>query len=105
MVVSKSEESFDPERVREFLKKSGFTVPKLELTVSGRLEKWKDMPALRVPGLEQVLVLGGGEELGNLQRKATAGGIVQVTGLVHPSHGDEPAGVTVQGFSVSTGEK
>ena len=56
------------------------------------------MFALKVSGLEHVFVLAGGEELETLQSEATAGNRVRVTGLMHPSHGEEPPGLTVQRF-------
>jgi len=98
VVVSKEERSFDPEKVREFLKKSGFSIPKLELTVRGRLENRKDMLALRVPGLEEVLVLAGGEKLQELTGRGLLSRDVQVRGSLHPPHGDEPSGLTVEDF-------
>lgn len=98
MVVSKEEESFDPEKVREFLKKSGFSIPKLELAVRGRLEKWKDMLAVRVPGLDEVLVLAGGEKLQELTQQGSIGQDVRVEGLLHPAHDEEPSGLTVEDF-------
>lgn len=98
MVVSKGEESFDPEKVREFLKKSGFSIPKLELAVRGRLEKWKDMLALRVPGLDEVIVLAGGERLQELTGKGSIGRDVRVEGLLHPPHAEEPSRLTVERF-------
>ena len=100
VVLSEKEESFDPEKVREFLKKSGFSIPKLELAVRGRLEKWKDMLALRVPGLERVLVLGGGENLPELARQGLLGRDVRIKGFLHPPHGEEPSGLTVEDFVV-----
>ena len=98
VVVSKKEESFDPEKVREFLKKSGFSIPRLELEVRGRLEKRKDMFALRVPGLQRVLVLGGGEKLQELARQGLLGRDVWIKGFLHPLHGEEPSGLTVEDF-------
>ena len=100
VVVSREEESFDPEKVREFLKKSGFSIPKVELAVRGRLEKWKDMFALRVPDLERVLVLGGGEKLPELARQGLLGRDVRIKGFLHPPHGEEPSGLTVEDFVV-----
>ncbi len=96
--MSKGEESFDPEKVRGFLKKSGFSIPKLELVVRGRLEKWKDMLALRVPGLDEVLVLAGGEKLQELTQQGPTGRDVRVEGLLHPPHAEEPSGLTVERF-------
>ena len=100
VVVSENEESFDPEKVRELLEKSGFSIPKLGLAVRGRLEKWKDMFALRVPGLERVLVLGGGEKLQELARQGLLGRDVRIDGFLHPQHGEEPNGLTVEDFVV-----
>ena len=96
--MSKTEESFDPEKVRSFLKKSGFSIPKLELAVRGRLEKWKDKLALRVPGLEEVLVLAGGEKLQELAGPGLVGREVRVEGLLHRPHGKQPSGLTVEDF-------
>jgi len=98
VVVSKEGESFDPEKVREFLKKSGFATPKLEVTVRGRLEKWKDMLALRVPGLDEVRVLAGGEKLQELARQGLVGREARIEGLLHPPHAEEPSGLTVESF-------
>ena len=100
VVVAKSEESFDPEKVREFLKKSGFSIPKLKLTVRGRLEKWKDMLALRAPGLDEVLVLAGGEKLQELAGQGLVGREVRVEGLLHPLHAEQPGGLTVEAYVV-----
>ena len=85
--------------MREFLKKSGFTIPKLEVTVRGRLEKWKDMLALRVPGLDEVLVLAGGEKLQELTGQGLLDRDLRVEGLLHPVHGEEPSGLTVETFT------
>ena len=100
VVVAEDDESFAPEKVREFLRKSGFSVPKMELTVRGRLEKWKDMLALQVPGLDRVLVLGGGEKLQELVRQDLLGRDVRINGFLHPPHGEEPNGLTVEDFVV-----
>ena len=64
--MSDPEQSFDPEQVRKFLRKSGFSIPKLRLTVRGQLEKRKQMLALKVPRLEYVFVLAGEEEFETL---------------------------------------
>ena len=96
--MAKQDQSFDPKKVREFLKKSGFSIPKLELAVQGRLEEWEGMPALRVPGLDEVLVLGGGEKLETLTGRDLAGSEVRIEGLLHPPHEEKPSGMTVENF-------
>lgn len=95
----KEGESLDLSKVREFLEKSGFTVPKIELTVRGRLEKWEDMPALRTPGGE-LFVLANGAASGQLRQETPLGERLRVTGSLHLAHEDGPKGLTVERFEV-----
>lgn len=102
--MSEQGKSFDPARLREFLEKSGFTIPKVELVVRGKVQKWNDMPALQVPGRDEVFVLAGGKEFAKFQREVAADKQVRVTGLTHPSHEDSPLGLTVEKFEILSGE-
>jgi len=83
------------------LKKSGFSIPKVELQVRGVVEKWEDMLALRVHGLDEVLVLAGGEKIQELAVQSLAGSEVRIDGLLHPPHEDQPPGLTVESFALS----
>ena len=98
IVFPDGKRSFDPTKIPEAIKKAGFSAPKTEIVVRGSLDKHNEMLALRVPGQVQLFVLAGGEQFGALEKAATAGRQVRITGLLHGSHGDSPPGLTVEKF-------
>jgi len=98
VVLPAGKKSFDPAKIPEAIRKAGFSAPKVEIMVTGTVEKWKDMLALRVPGQTRVFVLEGGKQLEEFRKTATLGKQVQLTGLLHRSHGDSPPGLTVEQF-------
>ena len=54
---------FDPYRMRRLLKNSGFSIPRLELTVRGTVVETADGLALRIRGLDQPMRLPDTEGL------------------------------------------
>ncbi len=95
-VFPKDKQSFDPTRIPDAIKKAGFSAPKVEIVVRGKMEKWRDMPALRAPGQPQVFVLQGGKQFEALPKTTSPGKQVRITGMLHGSHGDSPPGLTVE---------
>ncbi len=100
-MLPKENQSFDPAKIPDAIKKAGFSVPKIEIVAKGTAEKWKDMFALRVFGQQQVFVLAGGEQITAFQQKIVAGNQVRITGIFHGSHGDAPPGLTVEKFEIT----
>ena len=93
-------ESFDPFEITKAIKKAGFTPGEVDLTVQGKLSRYKEFWALEVPGLAQPLLLSRGPASGKLGKStAPKGRMLTVTGQLHPSHGDEPPGMTVEKFT------
>lgn len=88
VVLPAEKKSFDPAKIPEAIKNAGFSAPTVEIVVRGKVEKWKDMLALRVPGYPQPFVLAGGKQFDDFRKAAPVGTPVQVTGLLHGSHGD-----------------
>ncbi len=102
IITPKVGERFDPFEIPNAIKKAGFTPGEVNLTVSGKLSRYKEFWALEVPGLAQPLLLSGGPASGKLGKStAPVGGKLTVTGQLHPSHGDEPPGMTVENLSSS----
>ncbi|MBI3697575.1 MAG: hypothetical protein HY238_22415 [Acidobacteria bacterium] len=91
-------QSFDPTRISDAIKRAGFSAPKVEIVALGKIEKWKDMLALRVPGQPQVFVLEGGKQFDAFRKSAAVGKPVRIAGLIHGSHGDSSPGLTVEKF-------
>ncbi len=99
LILPESDHSFDPTRVPKAIEDAGFSVPKVEAVVEGTVEKLTESLALRVPGLEKPFVLEGGEKIEALEsRPGVIGSRVKVTGLLRLTQGDEPPGLSVEGF-------
>ncbi|MBI4482954.1 MAG: hypothetical protein HY652_08705 [Acidobacteria bacterium] len=99
MVLPKPGQSFDPVAVPKAVKDAGFSIPKVEVVAKGKVERFENFLALRVPGLARTFVLEGGSQIGQLKAKpGVIGAEVTVTGVLHPFHGDKPPGLTVEKF-------
>lgn len=59
------------------------------------------MLALRATGLDEVLVLAGGERVQELTNQGLAGREVRIEGLLHPLHEEQRPGFTVENFTPS----
>lgn len=57
MLVGEDGVGFDPFRMRRLLEKSGFSIPRLELTVRGSIEETPKGLVMKTPGLEKALRL------------------------------------------------
>ena len=93
--------SFDPTKIPKAVKDAGFTPGEIEVTATGTLARENGLLRLKMLGPVQQFVLAGGakvEELNN--RSDLLGKRVQVTGKLHPSHADQPPGLTVDSFVV-----
>ena len=97
VILPESDRSFDPTQIAKAVSDAGFSAPKVEVVAEGEVEKLGSFLALRVPGLDQPFVLEGGDKLGELKaRRDAVGARVTITGVLHPSHGDKPPGLTVE---------
>ena len=62
----------------------------------GELVEHEGLPALRLPGPPDLLILAGGERLEELMDSGLPPGTrIRVTGHLHPSHGEKPPGMEV----------
>ena len=96
-VLPGKERSFDPTKIARAVRGAGFTPGEIEVTAAGMLAVENDLLRLEMPGsLPQVILAGGAkaEELG--KQRDLIGHQVRVTGILHPSHGDKPPGITVE---------
>ncbi|MBI2956600.1 MAG: hypothetical protein HYY26_04735 [Acidobacteria bacterium] len=89
--------SFDPTKIPRAVKDAGFTPGDIELTATGTLAQEKDLLLLKMAGLLPKLVLAGGAKAAELkQQTELVGKRLRVTGKLHPSHADQPPGLTVE---------
>ena len=91
--------SFNPTEIPKAVKDAGFTPGEIKLTAAGTLAKKGDLLRLEMTGALAVLVLAGGERAGELEKRSDLlGRRVRVRGALHASHGDQPPGLTVEGW-------
>lgn len=88
-------QSFDPARIAKAIQDAGFSTPRVEVVAEGKVEKFENLLALRVPGLLRPFVLEGGAKISELKAKPV-GSAVKITGVLHGSHGDKPPGLSVE---------
>ena len=97
-VLSPAEgKSFDPTKIPQAVRKAGFAPGEIEVTAAGRLTIEDDFPRLEMPGPVERLILAGGAKAEELrERSDLIGRRLSVTGVLHPSHAEKPAGLTVE---------
>ena len=95
-VVPVEGKGVDPTGIRKAIRDSGFTPRGVTLTAVGVLARHGDQLALEMSGPVKKLVLAGGEGIDELTKKlGLRGQRIRVTGKLHPSHAEEPPGLTV----------
>lgn len=99
-LVGEEQQGPDVMRARVLLEKSGFSVPRTEVTARGEVVEWKDRLALRVPGQQELFILEGGKQWRDFKATAKPGDRIRVTGNLHPAHADAPPGLTVEEFKM-----
>lgn len=88
--------SFDPTQIPKAVKDAGFTPGDIEVTAAGTLAAKGDLLQLELSGPLPRLVLAGGAQTEELKKRSDLlGQRVRVTGKLHPSHADQPPGLTV----------
>jgi hypothetical protein len=98
-VFPKPGKSFDPVLIPKAIQDAGFTATEVVVTADGTLVKGKELPELNVPGLNHPFVLAGGAQADALRKRTDlVGKKIRVTGKLHPKHGDQPPGLTVENF-------
>lgn len=97
MITSATGKSFDPTRIPKAVKDAGFTAGAIEVVAVGTLKREKDTLLLEMTGLLGKVVLAGGAKGEELARRDDLlGQRLRVTGTLHPSHADQPPGLTVE---------
>lgn len=98
-VFPKSGKSFDPVLIPKAIQDAGFTATEVVVTADGTLVKGGEFPELNVPELNHPFVLAGGAQAAALTKRTDlVGKKIRVTGKLHPSHADQPPGLTVEEF-------
>ncbi len=99
VITPKPGKSFNPSLIRKAVNDAGFTAGEVRLTARGKLVQYDKFLALKVPTLEQVIVMEGGNRSDELRQKSEfIGREFTVSGRLHPSHGDQPPGMTVDNW-------
>ncbi len=89
--------SFDPTRIPKAAKDAGFTSGEIEVTAVGTLVRRKDLLLLEMAGPRREFVLAGGAKAEELERRGDLlGQRLRVVGKLHPSHAEQPPGLTVE---------
>ncbi len=89
--------SFDPTRIPKAVKGAGFTPGEIEVTAVGTLVRRKDLLLLEMVGARREFVLAGGAKAEEVEKRADLlGQRLRVTGKLHPSHAEQPPGLTVE---------
>lgn len=112
----KKDKSLDVEKLKEAIRKSGFTPGRIKIKATGKLTKYKledkEYPALKVRATDQVFLLtstpdyGKEEFLGEKKskeiEKATEEGEKEITiiGYIHSYPGGVPPALSLEGFEV-----
>ena len=98
--------SFDPTKISKAVKDAGFTPGEIEVTVVGSLARKDEWLLLEASGPVRQFVLAGGMKAGELEgRSDLIGKQLRVTGKLHPSHADQPPGITVDRWTLVTPAK
>lgn len=101
MITPASGKNFDPTKIPAAVKDAGFTPGEVEIGALGTLTSRKDLLLLQAPGPGREFVLAGGARAEELKKQSgLLGKRVRVRGKVHPSHADQPPGLTVQSFEI-----
>lgn len=88
---------FDPTEIAGAIEDAGFGAGEIRIEARGSLTHNEDLLALKLPTAPHLLVLAGGEKFDALEAaELPVGARLQVKGRLHPSHGDQPPGMTVQ---------
>jgi copper chaperone CopZ len=112
----KKDEAIDIKRLKEAVRKSGFTPGKIKIKAAGKLTEYKledkEYPALKVTGSDQIFLLtstpGHGKEEFLVEgkskeiEKATEGGEkeITITGYIHTHPEGMPPALSVESFEV-----
>ncbi|MEE9235054.1 MAG: hypothetical protein V3U28_06435 [Candidatus Acidoferrales bacterium] len=100
VVLPAEGESFDPTRIPQAVKDAGFSPGEIEVTAAGTLRERDGLLRLEMSGPVAEFVLVEGAKVEELKkRRDLRGQRVRVTGKLHPSHADQPPGLTVEGWS------
>ena len=98
----KQPESFDPALIPKVIEDAGFTAREVVFTADGTLVKRGEFLEMDIAGLKHPFVLAGGAKADALgKRSDLLGKKLRVTGKLHPSHGDQPPGLTIEVFEAS----
>ena len=91
MVFPKEGKSFDPVLIPSAIKNAGFSVPAVQVTVAGTIERSGSNLLLKVPGLKYSFTLKGGKQYESLKQQSLVGKTVTISGsLVNPSPRPKP---------------
>lgn len=97
--------SFDPAAIPKAVRAAGFTAVDLEITVVGTVSRQDDLVVLDLPEGGGRWILAGGERLTDLETALPElRRPVRVRGRLHPAHGDDPAGMTVEDWQKAGSE-
>ena len=98
--------SFDPTKISRAVKGVGFTPGEIEVTAVGTLSTEDDLLRLNMSGPVPQMILAGGPKLEELRnRQDLMGRKLKVTGTLHPLHGDQPPGITIEQWMPVTGSE
>lgn len=96
--------SFDPTRIPKAVRDAGFTPGEIEVSAAGKLVSKNGSLRLEMLGLVRTFVLVGGAKEEELKKRSDLlSRRVRVTGKLHPSHADEPPGLTVERWTPAGG--
>lgn len=97
VVMPAAGKSFDPTRIPKAVKDAGFSPGEIEITAVGTLVRRNDLLLLEMAAPRREFVLAGGAKAEELEKRADwLGQRLRVTGKLHPSHADQPPGLTVE---------
>lgn len=87
---------FDPTLIAPAIRDAGFSARELMVTAHGELTEHEGLPALRLAGSPELLILAGGTRLAELTDSGLSPGTgLRVTGHLHPSQEEKPPGMEV----------
>ncbi len=97
VVLPAKGKSFDPTGIPKAVKDAGFTPGEIEVTILGTLKSKDGLLLLTMPGAVTQFVLAGGAKAEELRKRTDLQGQrLKVSGKLHPSHADQPPGMTVE---------
>ena len=74
----------------------------MQVTAVGTISRGDDFLRLDMPGPAPQFILADGAKAKELSKQPDLlSGRVRVTGVLHPSHGDQPPGITVESWERS----